>query len=614
MKFKARDYQKECLAEISKTVQAGEKRALVVMAPGLGKTITSAFAIKDFFAGREFGRVLMLCHSEKILRQSKAKYQDFFGEEYSYGMYVNNDKATHQTDFLFATFQTMKENRKDFPRDAFSYIVVDEAHHSKALTYFPTIRYFKPKFLLGLTATPDRLDGQKIEEIYGEPVYELGFIEAECRGLLAECDYELVLDDLSQDDIDRYLDSDEKLSINQLNNTIFAPKRDEEIVRLIKKYSTEQEDPKTMIFCKSIEHARRIAKLMGDEATLVHNGQSDLTNDIALDAFREGKIQTIVSVQMLNEGIDVPDANVIVFLRNTVSPGVFYQQLGRGVRLSPGKKKVKVLDFVGNCERIQTVLELKQEIDDFRIQTPVEKTYTHGDGEADSHENFTLNIATPEFKSWMVDIVEVLGRVKHVHIWTREEILTIMRKRIADGKDVSVGALDMDPGSPCAATCARIFGSFNTMLEELGIAKRGPKTDERLVLEYYRACQEASQWLSSTDIGQNKSLSTYSTYKKRFGSMENLKQAVVDLYGVEGCECLNNTADKGACKIQVQYDKYEELLREYYEASLDAGHWLSFREIAGHRNLALTRTYRRYIGSCPELQQRAKDRYGDFCN
>lgn len=252
MKFKPRNYQKECLAEIAQAVEHGEKRALVVMAPGLGKTITSAFAVKEFFTGREFSRVLILCHSEEILRQSKAEYQKFFGEEYSYGMFVSNEKTTRQTDFLFATFQTMKDNRKDFPKEAFSYIIVDEAHHSKARTYFPTIRYFKPEFLIGLTATPDRLDGQKIEEVYGEPVYELDYVEATCRGLLAECDYELVLDDLSQKDIDKYLDSDDKLSIAQLNSTIFAPKRDEEIVRLIKKYSAEQEDPKTMIFARAL--------------------------------------------------------------------------------------------------------------------------------------------------------------------------------------------------------------------------------------------------------------------------------------------------------------------------------------------------------------------------
>ena len=332
-KIVPRSHQVECLDAISKAVESGLRRALVVMASGLGKTLTSAFAIERFFAGREFGRVLVLCHSEAILSQSKDKYKSYFGEEYSYGMFTGHEKAARRTDFLFATFQTMKEHRKEFAKDLFNYVVVDEAHHSHACTYFPTIKYFEPEFLLGLTATPDRLDGQDIKEIYGAPVYELDFVAAMSRGLLAECDYQLVLDDMSQEKLDECLESGERLSIAQLNRTVFVPKRDEEIVRLIRQYSAEQQDPKTIIFCKTIEHARRITKMMGEDVVLVHNGQSNLTNDMALEAFRQGKIRTIVSVQMLNEGIDVPDANVIVFLRNTCSETIFYQHLGRGTRL-----------------------------------------------------------------------------------------------------------------------------------------------------------------------------------------------------------------------------------------------------------------------------------------
>jgi len=540
MKFKARDYQKECLAKITQAAEQGKKRALVVMAPGLGKTITSAFAVKEFFAGREFSRVLILCHSEEILRQSKEEYQKFFGEEYSYGMFVSNEKATRQTDFLFATFQTMKDNRKGFPKEAFAYIIVDEAHHSKARTYFPTIRYFKPEFLLGLTATPDRLDGQKIEEIYGDPVYELDFVEATCRGLLAECDYELVLDDLSQEDIDKYLDSEEKLSIAQLNKTIFAPKRDEEIVRLIKKYSAEQEDPKTMIFCKSIEHARRVTKLMGDGATLVHNGQSSSTNDIALDAFRDGKIRTIISVQMLNEGINVPDANVIVFLRNTVSPSVFYQQLGRGVRPAPGKKSVKVLDFVGNCERIQTILALKQEIDDFRTQIPVEKTFTHGDGEADLKEKFTLNIATPEFKSRMVNIVEMLDKAKLLSIsWSKETAIIALREYADELGRTSITPQDIGLASkrshirvPSRRTLQSLFGNVKNAIIAAGLEyERDKAYTERGGFDCEADLFEAArlyaielghpEYLTMEEINANLDFPRWETLGKRYHGMGN---------------------------------------------------------------------------------------------
>lgn len=527
MRIKARDYQKECLAEIAKAVESDKRRALVVMAPALGKTITSAFAIKEFFAGRIFSRVLILCHSEEILRQTKKVYQKFFGEEFSYGMYVSNEKTARQTDFLFATFQTMKENRKDFSKDEFAFIVVDEAHHSKARTYFPTIRYFKPEFLLGLTATPDRLDGQDIREIYGDPIYELDFVEATCRGLVAECDYELVLDDLSQEDVDQYLQSDEKLSIAQLNKTIFAPKRDEEIVRLIKQYSSEQDDPKTMIFCKGIEHVRRIAKLMGDDVAIVHNGQSDSSNKKALNAFRDGKIRTIISVQKLNEGVDVPDASVIVFLRNTVSPTVFYQQLGRGIRLSPGKKKVKVLDFVGNCERIQTILRLKQEIDDFRTQTPVEKTYTHGDGEADSREKFTLNIATPEFKSRMVDIIEMLKNVRTWHHLNPEELISSLQDLAKQlGRSPYVTDVGKN-GLPAFQAYANAFGSWNKALKAAGLelnTNRGEYTEERLLWDLRDLAEELGRTPVKRDLKGRKTASVRK-YVQVFGSWNDALKA-----------------------------------------------------------------------------------------
>lgn len=657
MKFKARDYQKECLVEITQAVEQSAQRALVVMAPGLGKTITSAFAVKEFFTGREFGRVLIICHSEDILRQSKAEYQKFFGEEYSYGMFVSNEKTTRQTDFLFATFQTMKDNRKVFPKDAFSYIVVDEAHHSKARTYFPTIRYFKPEFLLGLTATPDRLDGQKIEEIYGEPVYELNFVEATCRGLLAECDYELVLDDLSQEDIDRYLDSGEKLSIAQLNNTIFAPKRDEEIVRLIKKYSTEQEDPKTMIFCKSIEHARRITKLMGDEATLVHNGQSSSTNDIALDAFRDGRIRTIVSVQMLNEGINVPDANVVVFLRNTVSPSVFYQQLGRGVRPAPGKKKVKVLDFVGNCERIQTILELKQEIDDFRIQTPVDKPYVHGAGEADSREKFTLNIATPEFKAREVDIIDLLERAATGKRWTKEEIIAGLQKMYAEGKKVTCETVNAEPNLPNSASIAAKFGgSFDNALRAAGIpinVSRNMSREE--MIRVGKSMIAHGEKITISTIDANPDLPSYGTLLKKFGSLENFRTAC----GVEGLSqeemicagremvangvAITTRTINDSQKLPTDYmirvkfgsiakfaalcgddhhrhDRYskESILEAYWHESKKAKHWLNGAEIRKNKNLASIEIYYKFFGRGEglvlKLISEAQTLYGDILN
>lgn len=489
----------------------------------------------------------------------------------------------------------MKGNRKNFPKDEFAYVIVDEAHHSKARTYFPTIRYFQPEFLLGLTATPDRLDGQDIREIYGEPVYELDFVEATCRGLIAECDYRLVLDDLSQEKLDAYLESDEKLSINQLNSTLFIPKRDEEIVRLIGEYSADIENPRMMIFCQTITHARKIAKLLGDEVALVHDKNSDSVNNRALKAFEYGEINTIVSVDMLNEGVDVPDANIVVFLRNTVSPTVFYQQLGRGTRLSDGKDKVRVLDFVDNCNRIKTVLELKQEIDDFRIQTPVEKPYAHGAGEADSREKFTLNIATPEFKVKMVDIVEMLDNVSQRWNGTKEAVLEELRLMHQRGERPTAEAINKNPNLPHSTTIMSMFGGYlNNALREAGVPVN---QRDRVHMDQNSMIAEGKNMLSRNEkityksVSENLNLPHVVTVVKVFESIENFALA-----------CGQNATAKDFSR--------EGMLRAYWERSKTSKYWLSLKEIDRDKTLTYARKYKCEFGGIKPLIEAAQEMYG----
>lgn len=512
-------YQEECLQKIEEVRQNGVKRALVVMASGLGKTYTSAFAVERFFADRTFGRVLVLCHSEEILTQTKKKFKKYFGEEYNYGMFTNSRKTRVRTNFLFATFQTMKGHRTEFAKDEFDYVVVDEAHHSYARTYFPTIKYFEPQFLLGLTATPDRLDGQKITEIYGEPIYELDFVEANCRDLLTKCDYRLMLDDMSQEKLDEYVQSNEKLTIGQLNRTIFVPKRDEEIVRLIRECMDGLEDPKTMIFCRTIKHARKIARLVGDEAALVYHGQGDVANEMALEAFRGGRLRMIISVQMLNEGIDVPDANHVVFLRSTVSPAVFYQQLGRGTRLSPGKTTVIVQDFVANCERVQEIIRLQNEIDDFRTRPPKDDD-DYGAGGGDEQKNFTLNIATPEFKTKMVDIVELLERAANGRTWTKEEIITLIAKVVDElGRAPTIMEFCGRSDTPDTGTITRHFGHWQDAVKEAGFEPvRIYYTDDELIQILQCKADELGHTPSIAEVDADGTIPRSSVFVGHFGS------------------------------------------------------------------------------------------------
>lgn len=137
--YQPRDYQREALRALAEARVSGAKRGLLEMASGLGKTLTSAFDIQRFMETRPRARVLFVCDQEIILEQSKEKYQKVFGDEYSYGFYTGNCKTEHQTTFLFATFQTLKLHREKFGKKAFDYIVVDEAHHTSAETYAPTV-------------------------------------------------------------------------------------------------------------------------------------------------------------------------------------------------------------------------------------------------------------------------------------------------------------------------------------------------------------------------------------------------------------------------------------------------------------------------------------------
>lgn len=595
--YKPYPYQEECLQKIMEAREAGETRALVVMASGLGKTLTAAFEVERFFAEQKFGRVLILCHSEEILDQTKKQFKLYFGEEKSYGMFTSSHKTSDEVRFLFATFQTMKTHRKEFQPDEFSHIIVDEAHHSYATTYFPTIRYFKPKFLLGLTATPDRLDGQDITDIYGEPVYELGFVEANNRGLMTKCEYRMMLDDLLKDEMEGYLKGEEKLSIGQLNRTLFAPKRDEEIVRIIRREMAKINNPKTMIFCRSIPHARKIAKLLGDDTALVYNGQGDIANTLALEAFRDGKLQAIVSVQKLNEGIDVPDANMVVFLRNTVSPTIFYQQLGRGTRLAEGKGRTVVLDFVANCERIKMILQLKKEIEGFRTRKPLEEPVTTKAG--DEKPNFTLDIATPEFETKMVDIVELIERASRGREWTKEEIIAALQRLAKElGRTPTKRNLEERDDVPSIFIINKYFGSFNNALIQAGLA----------VVRWTNLSRE-----EMIQIVMAKSVDGIMPLRKVFDEdlMTPHSSTIMQALGVETwAECANILGLKilhhgKRLSENQQEDISLHFLRLYYDESVQAEHWLTGSEMISNPRLRSPDYYIANFGSMCNVRNKA---------
>jgi len=352
-----RAYQLDCLDTLDAARKAGHKRALVQMATGLGKTTVVATDVKGYLKEKPDARVLFLCHQNQILRQARGRFEQILGGgEHTFGNFTGESKDIHAVTCLFASFQTMRDWKRNFRPDEFDYIVVDESHHAKAETYEPTLKYYRPKFMVGLTATPDRQDLKEIRDIFGREVYSKTLAQALADGLLAKPDYRVILDEVQQDILKGALGK-ENVSLTDLNRTLFIPRRDEEVARLISEKSELIPDPKTIIFSPSIEHTQRITGLLPDSASY-HSGMSREKRQKTLDAFRNGSIRTLVSVDMFNEGVDIPDANVIVFLRSTQSEIIFLQQLGRGLRKLPEKDSVLVLDFVANCDRLLMIENL----------------------------------------------------------------------------------------------------------------------------------------------------------------------------------------------------------------------------------------------------------------
>lgn len=372
------------------------------MASGLGKTVTTAHDAKRWRSENGGGRALFLCHNNDILYQAKSTFQAVNGTEHTYGYFHGEEKNLHAVDFLFASFQTMEKNRDIFDPREFDYIVVDESHHSHAETYRPTIEYFKPKFLLGATATPDRLDELDIREIFGNEVYYLPLEEALARGLVTSVDYRLLTDEIQ---ISKVLETEGgKVSLGELNRKIFIPRRDEEIAKLIAGYASEFEDPRIMIFCASISHCDHLSQVMPGSFA-IHSKTPSKERPVKLEMFRQGMIGTVLTVDAFNEGVDIPQANIIVFLRSTISQNIFLQQLGRGLRKSNGKDKVIVLDFVGNCERVRMVYQLWRKVED-TVQARNERQGS------DPVHGMILNVESVEFAETIVPLLNLMNRIK----------------------------------------------------------------------------------------------------------------------------------------------------------------------------------------------------------
>lgn len=406
--------QAEALDAIKTAREGGRREALLQMATGLGKTTVVAADVRRFLDEKPDARIAFFCDQNDILDQARQRFESIIGPDYTYGNFTGEgEKDLHEVTVLFASFQAMREWHVAFRPDEFDYIVVDESHHSKADTYEPTLRHFRPQFMLGITATPDRADLRDIRDIFGEEIYNLSLEEAIARGLLAEIDYRVLTEDVDMQAALRKLKG-QRLSVKQLDRTLFVPKRNEEIVQSINEHAQELENPKRIIFCRSIEHTEEMAQYF-DQAAPLHSKLPKWEQDECIKRFRDGSLDTLLTVDMFNEGIDIPDANQIIFLRTTASKTVFLQQLGRGLRRTRDKDFVQVLDFVANCDRLAMLNQTWKNIQHYQSEYSM----------SEPEKVMRVNIGDIQFSEVARDILEILDDIEtHNHKirnWTRQD-------------------------------------------------------------------------------------------------------------------------------------------------------------------------------------------------
>jgi superfamily II DNA or RNA helicase len=515
-----RDYQIEAWLAIDKARGEGKKRALVQMATGLGKTTIAAVDARNYMQANPGSKGLFLAHQNAIIHQARERFVLIFDDDYSTAHISGVRAKIPKTDFIFSTLQTMKERMHLFDPNQFDYIVVDESHHGKANTFEKTIDYFEPNFLLGITATPDRNDLKEIREIFGQEIYSKSLSEALAEELLAKVDYRIVIDDNVSTFIKRNFSS-----ADELNNALFMPKRNEEVVAIINRHAAELKNPKTIIFCKNIASASELVRYI-PQAVLLTSELSYNEQKRVLDLYKSGRANTILTVNMFNEGVDIPDANLLVFMRTTQSSTIFQQQLGRGLRLAPGKDTVRVLDFVANSERLGMIKDLV-----FNVSASLESKRINGQIVPELNHIFNLENNNFDFDEVAQNIETILNKQKKVALnMSNAQIIELALKLSPQApiRTPLIKKLSTLGQFPSTNTIKDRFGSMPAFHEACGFeqARLSPDLeDEELIKLALELCggkrireKDLEEWSLNGEF-----LSPY-TISKRFGSLGAFNQ------------------------------------------------------------------------------------------
>lgn len=342
-KIRPNKMQEQALEGLANVRKNGAKKALVISATGTGKTYLSAFDVKQYNPGR----MLFIVHREQILQKSLKDFQKVLGFDDEEGCLYKSGAVISQKKYIFATIQTLSRdaNLQSFDPAFFDYILIDEVHKAGADSYKKVMDYFQPDFYLGMTATPERTDGQNIYELFDYNIaYEIRLQEALDNDMLCPFIYYGV----SDIKVDGQL-IDEKSTFSNL----VSEQRVQHILDKVFYYGVSGETVKGLIFCSSVREANELENLFnakGLRTRALSGIHSQEERQQVVADLESGKLDYILTVDIFNEGIDIPSVNQVVMLRNTQSSIIFIQQLGRGLRKHDSKEYVTIIDFIGNYQ------------------------------------------------------------------------------------------------------------------------------------------------------------------------------------------------------------------------------------------------------------------------
>ncbi len=456
--LKLRDYQKEAIERIlERFTDKSSNNALVVLATGLGKTVTAGEAVRRIRAGSNRPlRVLVLAHTIDLVHQLERSFWPFMSTSDSSCIISGNERPDSFENqlpnfaYVFATRDSVHiaQEKEIFPNEIFDVVVVDECHHLGAEVYESVLDRLRAgksggPFLIGLTATPWRPNGEGLEHRFDSPVVQVDLPRGLKDGYLANVDYRIFTDNVDWDRL-REVQGD-RFTPKAINRTLFITDWDDSVIeRTSEAWNDLTGNRRGIVFCGSIDHATTVANKINalgfTKAVAIASQKADgkalspVERSRILWDFAGGKTGILCAVDILNEGIDVPDVNLVVFQRVTHSRRIFIQQLGRGLRLKEGKEGVLVLDFVTDIRRFAEGISLGRALDEDGPKPGQPETITLQPGLIRGKSKVTFRRATEEdfdsrefLTQWLRDMENIAAAGDDASVLTFPELASIPR-------------------------------------------------------------------------------------------------------------------------------------------------------------------------------------------